>query len=216
MSGQEGKPGVNELPPATAEQIRRANVLLELAGATEDADREFILCVGALHLARAIPAHYYTLIEDIPFELKIQGEERNAVLSDLKQKAEEIFSGARRYDLLTQLREWDFHRAPLENPQLYGPNGTIGHGAPLRLSTGPNKNSSVAYLSGNRLLTTGSGRRLGRHSYYQIQQSRYRDFEGNEAVPLALAIREFLEDMPRCVAAVLQLPKVIEYLKARE
>jgi hypothetical protein len=39
--------------------------------------------------------------------------------------------------------------------------------------------------------------------------------KSKEAVPLALAIREFLDDMPRCVTATLKLPAVIQYLKAR-
>jgi len=204
-----------ELPPAAAEQIRRANVLLDLAEATEDVDSQFILRVGALHLARAIPEYYFALMEDIPLDLNPTKPDTE-LRKNLRKEAEAIFDEGRRFRLLTALRECDYHREPLLDARGIGPNATIGRGKPARFTTGPNKNSSVTFLSGNRLITTGSGKRIGRSSYYQICQSRYKDPAHTESVPLALALREFLEDLPHCVAAILAMPEVNEYRKRHE
>lgn len=84
------------------------------------------------------------------------------------------------------------------------------------LSPGPNPNSSATLLAGNRVITTGSGRRIGRTNYYQIRQNRFVDFEASEALPLGLAIRQFLDDLPACITTILQKPEVTEYLKAQE
>jgi len=148
--------------------------------------------------------------------LKVEGVARDEMVKRLRKEFEAQFATARRYRLLTELRQRDFHWEPLINPQTIGPNCTYGRGAPVRLSTGPNKNSSVTFLGGNRLFTTGSGHRIGRANYYQIQQSRYVDVECNEAVPLALAVSQFLEDIPRCVNAIMQKPEVVQYLQAQE
>jgi hypothetical protein len=88
-----------------------------------------------------------------------------------------------------------------------------GRGAPLKLTTGPNANSSACYIGGtHKVFTTGSGRRIGRTNYYQIQQCRFVDFERSEAVPLALAIREFLEDIPDCIQRILAIPEVAKFV----
>jgi hypothetical protein len=203
------------LPPATAEQLRRAMSLLDLAEATADLDMKFTLCVSALHLARAIPEHWYTVAENIPIELGKQGKERDEQAQQLRQEFEEIFKTARRYQLLSNLRQWDFHWEPVRNPLTIAPNCNYGRGAPMRLSTGPNKNSSVAYIGG-KVVTTGSGHRVGRSNYYQIQQNRFVDSQANEALPLGLAVRQFLEDVPNCISAIMQKPEVIADIKARE
>lgn len=208
-----------QLPPATAEQLRRAVVLLDLADKTTGGDAQFIQRVGALHLARSIPEYWFTVAEQIPIDLKVKGKERDDMKQRLLKEFEAIFKSARRYDLLTTLRQWDYHWEPMINPLTIGVNCTYGRGAPVRLSTGPGKGSATflpSHPPEDQLHTTGSGRRVGRANYYRIHQNRYVDFETGEAVPLGIAIRQFIEDMPRCVATVLAKPEVSRYLKAQE
>jgi hypothetical protein len=204
--------------PRASEQTRRALVLLDLARASENPDTQFILEVGALHLARAIPEYWYTAAEQVAACLNKTGSEAENLKKRLASEFEVIFRAARRYELITDLRRWDFHWEPLINPKAIGPNCTYGRGAPLKLTTGPNPNSSVCYIGGtNRVLATGSGRRVGRTNYYRIQKSRFVDFERSEAVPLGLAIREFLEDLPSCIERIMEISEVAEFVsKARE
>lgn len=204
-----------ELPPRDAEQIRRARVLLEQAKAAELSDTQFVLRIGALHLARSIPEYWYTVAELIPQVLNKTGREKADLAQRLRDEFEEVFYTARRYELLTDLRQWDFHWEPLINAETMGPGCTYGRGAPLRLSAGPGAGNAV-YTSARGLVTTGSGRRVGRANYYRIQKSRYVDFQRSEAVPLELAIREFIDDLPTCIGELLRKPEFIEYQKAHE
>jgi hypothetical protein len=155
--------------------------------------------------------------KQIPIRLNKKGKEAADTAQRLLSEFESIFSTARRYTLLTELRRWDFHWEPLRNPETVDPNVTYSRGAPLRLSTGSVPGSSAAFLPlnapGSQVITTGSGRRVGRTNYYQIQHSRFVDFERSELVPLDLAIGEFLEDMPACILSLLSKPEVIEYKK---
>lgn len=198
--------------PRSVEQTRRALKLLELADVSENPDTRFILQVGALHLTRAIPEYWYTTAAQIPSSLNMTGSEADQLKKRLVSEFESIFGAARRYELITDLRRWDFHWEPLINPKSIGPNGVYGRGAPLVLTTGPNARSSATYIGGtNEVLTTGSGRRIGRTNYYQIRQCRFVDFERSEAVPLALAIHEFLEDIPGCIERIMTIPEVARY-----
>jgi len=86
----------------------------------------------------------------------------------------------------------------------------------MRLSTGPTPNSSVAYRGANFVETTGSGKRVGRSNYYQITQQRFVDLEASdEALPLSVAIGEFLEDMPACIAQIQGVPEVDAYIRSQ-
>lgn len=204
------------ISPRDAEQIRRARLLLGSAVTAGNFDAQFVLEVAALHLARAIPEYWYTTAQQIPMRLNKEGKEGAELSRRLLAEFEEVFSVARRYDLLTELRRWDFHWEPLRNPATVEPNCTYGRGAPVRLSTGPNANSSAALIGGHQLFTAGSGRRVGRSNYYQIHQNRFVDFGVSEAVPLALAVGEFLDDLPSCIAKLLEKPDVIAYRKTFE
>ena len=215
MDEKEDASATIALPPATAEQLRRALVLLDLSGKLEDADAKFIQCVAALHLARAVPEYWYTVAENISIDSGKKGTDRNALKQRLLNDFENVFRTSRRYDLLSTLRQWDYHWEPIRNPRAFGPGAIYGRGAPVRLATGPGP-GSVVFQSGNQMTTTGSGHRVGRSNYYRIQHSRFVDFASDEAVPLELAIRQFIEDLPRCVAEILKWPEVIQYLMARE
>jgi hypothetical protein len=151
---------------------------------------------------------------NISIELSKKSADRNALRQRLLDQFEDIFRTARRYDLLTTLRQWDYHWEPIRNPATFGPGEIYGRGAPLRMATGPGP-GSVTYTGGNQLVTTGSGRRVGRSNYYRIQNSRYVDFECSEALPLQLALRQFIEDLPNCVTQILAKPEVFEYLSSR-
>lgn len=199
-------------PPSqrgSLEQIRRARVLLDAA--SSHPETVFFFLVGALQLARAVPEYWYTIARLIPTRLHKPDEQ--ATEKRLVTEFVQTFEAARRYTLLTELRNWDFHWEPLMNPAAIAPDFEWSRGAPVVLSTGPNPKSSAALLPGNKVITTGSGRRVGRSNYYTITQCRYVDFERSEAVPLDLAIREFLDDLPGCVAKILEKPEVVEYLK---
>lgn len=200
------------LLPRDAEQLRRAKVLLDHAVQIDNADFQFIFHVAALHLARAIPEYWITTVEQIAQISQIEGKYKNDLIERLREEFESIFRGARRYDLLTDLRRWDFHWEPLINPLTVSPNTTYGRGAPLKLSAGPTA-GGVAYLAGNTLIKSGSGRRVGRANYYQIHQQRFVDTSSGEALPLGLAIRQFLEDLPGCIAEILKKPEVIQYIE---
>jgi hypothetical protein len=215
MCSEEDKSEANELPPATIEQIRRVNVMLELAAKCESPDAKFIQWVCALHLARAIPEYYYTLADSIAIELEKAGAARTALKDRLRKEFEAEFQSARRYKLVSELRHWDFHWEPIINAQTVAPGMTYGRGAPLKLSVGPGAGSAT-YSGSNTLITTGSGKRVGRANYYQIKQSRYVDSEAGEALPLGMAIQQFLEELPNCIAAILAKPEVVAYLKRRE
>jgi hypothetical protein len=199
--------------PRDWEQMRRARVLLDASAKADQPDTRFVLLVGALHLSRAVPEYWYTIAEQMPTRLNKEGKEASELAKRLLEEFEEVFQTARRYALLTDLRRWDFHWEPLIDPATVAPNCTYGRGAPVRLSTGPTPNSSVSFFAGNQLVTTASGRRIGRTNYYQIQQCRYVDFERSEALPLDLALGEFLEDLPGCILRILEKVEVIEYLK---
>jgi hypothetical protein len=203
------------LPPATAAQIHRATSLLDLAESTEDLNTKFTLCVAALHLARAVPEYWFTVADNIPIELGKAGKKRSDLACRLRAEFDEIFKTARRYDLLSRLRDWDYHWEPLINPLTVPPNLTYGRGAPLRLSTGGSPNSSVAYFGHGKLVSTGSGHRVGRSNYHQIRNNRFVDAERGEALPLGLAVRQFIEDLPRCIVEITQKPEVIQYTSAR-
>lgn len=188
-------------------------MLLDLAKGSGDPDVQFTLEVGALHLARAIPEYWFTTAEQIASRLDKPGAEADQLKRSLGSEVESIFCTARRYKLITDLRRWDFHWEPLVNPKAVGANCVLGRGAPLRLTTGPNPKSSVIYIGGaNKIVATGSGKRLGRTNYYQVRQGRFVDFERSEAVPLGLAIREFLDDMPQCIEQVLAIPAVAKHV----
>ena len=96
--------------PADAEQIRRARVLID-ASHNVDADTKFIFLVGALYLARSIPEHWYMIADEISIEL-YTGEERSDIAKRLRTEFEGVFKTARRYALITDLRQWDYHWEP--------------------------------------------------------------------------------------------------------
>lgn len=176
----------SSLPPATAEQLRRATTLLDLVETTENLDTKFTLCIAALHLARSIPEYWFTVADNIALELHLEGKERNDLTRRLRQEFDEIFKTARRYELLSRLRDWDYHWEPVTNPLAVPPNCTYGRGAPMRLATGKSPNSSVAYLGGGKVVTTGSGHRVGRANYHQIQQNRFVDPTCDQVLPLGV------------------------------
>jgi hypothetical protein len=81
------------------------------------------------------------------------------------------------------------------------------------LSTGPNPKSGVA-LHGDtmQVVAWGSGRRVGRTNYVRIHRQRFVDFECSEAVPLKLALEQFLEDLPALIGEVAEIAAVKTYL----
>jgi hypothetical protein len=126
------------------------------------------------------------------------------------QALEEVFSRARHYRLIDALRRWDFHWEPLQDPGRFNVDDVVRRGAPMKLSTGPNPNS-VAGVAGFEPFFAGSGRRLGRANYYEIQKSAFVDEEAALAVPLGHAVREFLDDLPSCHAAAMAIPEIKAY-----
>jgi hypothetical protein len=213
MDGGDVKPNGNMLPPATVEQLRRVSLLLELAAGIENADERFVQYVATLHVARSIPEYWFTVADNISIDSGKKGAEKNSLRQRLLDQFEDIFRKARRYELLTTLRQWDYHWEPIRNPATCGPGEIYGRGAPLRMAAGPSP-GSVSYTGGNQLITTGSGRRIGRSNYYRIQSCKYVDFDRSEAVSLGLALQQFVEDLPRCMLEILAIPEVTEYLKA--
>jgi hypothetical protein len=214
-----GTSKASEAPPPSqplreVEQARRARRLIEQAEKeTADRDLRFVLLVGALHLARSIVEHWYTMADTIPSRIDKTGPEAADLAKRLRREFETIFCRARRYDLLTELRGWDYHWGPVRHPETVGPNDSYGQGAPLTLSTGPNANSSVALrMDTMELETRGSGKRVGRKNYYRIQGGRFVDFEASEVLPLELALREFLDDLPALVQQAENIPEVQAYI----
>jgi hypothetical protein len=199
--------------PRDAAQMRRVLDLLDVATNTQDPNSKFAVQVGALHLTRSIPEHWYTTADQIPISLNKQGKDADELSKRMRAEFEAIFLKARRYELLSALRHWDYHWEPLLHPQAIPESSTYGRGAPVKLSTGPIPNSSVTFLAGNRLSTTGSGRRVGRTNYYQIHRCRFVDSSRSEALPLELAIREFVEDLPECILEILAKSEIAEYQK---
>jgi hypothetical protein len=202
-----------DISPAQSAQIRRASDLLDLSAKADDRNVQFALQVGALHLARSIPEYWFTAAEQIPADIGKTGSETEELKRRLRSDFECVFETARRYKLLTELRSMDFHFEPLVDPLTVGMNGTYGRGRPMKLAAGPGP-GSVAYFGGNTLVSTGSGRRVGRKNYYQIQKCRFVDFEREEAVPLDTAIRQFLEDVPACIAKLSATPEFIEWVES--
>src|SRR4051812_22026339 len=99
----------SELPPASqpvreVEQARRARRLIELAEReTADRDLRFILLMGALHLARSVVEHWYTMADVVPPRINKTGRDAADLAKRLRQDFEAIFCRARRYDLVTEL-----------------------------------------------------------------------------------------------------------------
>jgi len=206
---------VSEGPPARCEveQARRARRLIESAEQEAgDRDLRFILLVGALHVARSIVEHWYTLADVIPPRIDKSGSEASDLAKRLRDEFGMIFGRAPRYDMLTELRGWDYHWGPLRHPETVGENQTYGQGAPLRLSTGPNPNSSISVDINRNVTATGSAKLVGRKNYYQIHAGRFVDAASGEALPLDVALREFLEDLPARVDEIRQIPEVQAYM----
>jgi hypothetical protein len=213
-----GDATIGHSQPRDVEQARRARRLIELAEAeNSDRDLRFIILMGALHLSRSIVEHWYTRAEGaIATRIGKTGGEAAELAKRLRSDFEAIFSRARRYALLTELRGWDYHWGPVHHPETIGPNDSYGEGAPLTISTGPNANSSAKLrMDTMELETTGSGKRIGRKNYYRIQANRFVDFETSQALPLEIALREFLDDLPNLVEEVKRIPEVQAYFATR-
>lgn len=208
----------SSLPARDQEQIRRARKLISAAKESQDGDLQFLMLVGALHLARSIVEHWMTTVgEVIPQEVRATGQARSDLVMQLRAMVTSIFEGARRYAIVTELRNWDFHWEPLINPAALPPSTTYGRGAPLQLSTGPVPKSSATFLADpHEVVTTGSGRQVGRKNYYRIQQNRFVDFEANQLVPLSVLISEFLDDLPRCIQQVIGIPEVAAFMPPQD
>ena len=195
------------------EQIRRARRLLDLAEAqSADRDSRFLTLLGALHLSRAIVEHWYTIADLIPARLNKKGKEADVLTKKLREQFETVFARGRRYALVTDLRDWDFHWRPLTNPETVGPGITLGQGAPMILSTGSNPKSG-AVLRGDTMevITWGSGKRVGRTNYVRIKGQRFVDFEASELISLKLALEQFLADLPSLIAEVAEIAEVKAY-----
>jgi hypothetical protein len=202
------------IAPASREQLRRARRLVEAAKECTDGDLQFILLVGALYLGRSVVEHWMTTVgEVIPQESAVEGAARDELAKRLRATAAGIFEQTKRFAVISEIRHWDYHWEPLINPLTLPATTTYGRGAPLRLSTGPAPNSSVTFLGGaHKIVTTGSGRQVGRKNYYRIHQNRFVDFETSQAVPLLILITEFLDDLPSRIHQVMELPEVVKYL----
>lgn len=201
------------IPVRDAEQIRRARVMLATATAATDEHDRFVFWVSALHFARAVPEYWFTTAENIPIDLRMDRKDWKRETTRLREAFAAEFAKARRFNLLSTLRHWDFHWEPLIDSRTIAPNTTYGRGAPLRLSTGKQPGSSVAWFGG-KIVATGTGGRVGRANYFQIHQNRYVDPDKPEALPLGLAIEQFLDDLPACIGEIAKLPDVIAYIKA--
>jgi hypothetical protein len=187
-------------------------LVLERADSEPQPEVRFALEVSALHLARAIPDYWYTVGELVAQEANLAGRESRELSGRLLQALEEVFSKARHYRLIDALRRWDFHWEPLQDPASFHIDDVVRRGAPMKLSTGPNPNS-IAGVAGFEPFFSGSGRRLGRANYYEIQKSAFVDEEVKLALPLRYAILEFLDDLPSCHAAAMAIPEIKVYFE---
>ncbi|MEK6798253.1 MAG: hypothetical protein AABZ12_04755 [Planctomycetota bacterium] len=62
------------------------------------------------------------------------------------------------------------------------------------------------------VVTWGSGKRVGRTNYVRIHRQRFVNFDTDEAVPLKLALEQFLDDLPSLIAEVAAIAEVKAYL----
>jgi hypothetical protein len=192
-------------------QAARSRQLLHAARIEPARELQFTLEVSALHLARAIPDYWYTVANLVAQESQLPGREAKDLADCLSQSLEEVFTQARHYKMLDALRRWDFHWEPLKDPTTFQQGDVVRRGAPMRLTTGPTPNSSAGML-GFELFFTGSGRRLGRANYYEIQNRGFVDEEAAQSLSLQQAISEFLDDLPQCHVAALAIPEIQAYL----
>ena len=193
-------------------QIERALTLLRLAQTEEIRSVQFTLEIAALHLARAIPDYWYTTARLVAQAANLPGSETKQLIDRLSSDLENIFMKARHYRMLDGLRRWDFHWEPLHDPQITNADDIYRRGAPMTLSTGPNPNSTAGII-GLETYFTGSGHRVGRANYYEIQQRAFSDEDSSQVVSLGLAILRFLEDVPRCRVEALAIPEITAYFE---
>jgi hypothetical protein len=198
----------------SAVQAERAWGLLALAAQQQDPEQHFALQVGALHLARAIPDYWYTAAALIEHHSTLPSAEARSIATRIQAELESVFAHARHYTLIDALRRWDFHWEPLLDPSKFDPDLTLRRGAPMRLTTGPTPGSSAGVM-GFETVFTGSGRRLGRTNYYQVENSRFVDEDSQECLPLGLAISRFLEDVPGCCEQAAELADLKAFLASR-
>ena len=193
-------------------QIERALVLLELAQSQQDRPTQFALEVAALHLARAIPDYWYTTARLVAQASNSTGVEAQKMIDGLSKQLEDIFVKARHYRMLDALRRWDFHWEPLIDPMETDSTDIYRRSAPMRLTSGTTPNSSAGVV-GFEPVFTGSGRRVGRANYYEVQQARFLDEEAGQVLPLTLAICQFLEDLPACGVEAMTIPAIKSYFE---
>src|SRR5690242_14178604 len=107
-----------QITRVNGEQIRRARRLLAEAAACQDGDLQFILLVGALHLSRSIVEHWLTIVgEKLPHESGLDGAELDQLKRNLRADVTSIFESTQRYEVISELRNWDYHWEPLVNPR---------------------------------------------------------------------------------------------------
>jgi hypothetical protein len=212
MHKSENDPTSPLMPEAEVIQANRARQLVELSLQIESNELRFSLQVGALHLARSIPDYWYTIAKLVAQQSTLPDKEANGLRDRLSNLIEQIFLRASRYELIDTLRRWDFHWEPLLDPATFDSNHTYRRSAPMKLTTGPVP-GSMAGIVGTEEFFLGSGRRVGRRNYYEIQQSRFLDESASEVLPLGLAILQFLDELPICRNEALAIPEIKAYFE---